>query len=260
MSAASSPAAAETPVTPLRPPLVLAAGEAPLARADEKAAAQARGAERGRRIFVRAWIFGVTVPPLAVLMGQTLPEGLLMGLLVPCWAFLLPISGLALVSFAALRCTARDAATLMVAMLSLVASIQLLQVAGRIGSEVVLDRHAVALQRIALELEAASPAVQARVEPRERPQAPQPTPAEARAAEAFLARIRAEGYGSAEVRAGLVAFARDAPFGWGAIYATDVREIDSSFLVQEALGCEPFELRHAGGRWYVYYCSYEGYD
>jgi hypothetical protein len=250
-------------VTPLRPALALTPEEEQiLAKADENAADRARTVEKARRVVIGASVFVVVVPPLAALMGQALPAGVLEAVVGVCWALMTPAAGLALIAFAAVRRTARDAATLMAAILSLIASVLLLEPAGIAGSVMTMDRHAAALEVLALEMEAAPPAVRAVVEQRDpRSQGySAPTEAERRAGEAFLSRIRAEGYGKAEFGKGFVAFDRDAAFGWGAIYATDLREIHGESTVQEYLGCEPFGLRHAGGRWYVYYCSFEGYD
>lgn len=226
-----------------------------LARADAREAARKQAVESVRRFFIAAWIAGVVMPPLTALAGRETPE-----LEALCWIVVLPLSGMALLVFAIVRRTTREGVTLTLALLSLYFSLRLLSPAGMAGGAIMLYRHAAALRRIAVELDAAPSAVQALVEPNRRPLDAPPTQAEVGAAEAFLSRIRAEGYESAEVGAGFVAFDRDAPFGWGAIYATGLREVDSSFTVQESLGCEPFELRHVGGRWFVYYCSYEGYD
>lgn len=253
---ASSPAPAETPVTPLRPSLVLASGEdALLPKVTASAAARARMAESARRLSVRAWIFGVAAPPLTVLFGQGFSDGVLFALLIPCWALVLPTAGLALAAFAAVRRTARDAATLMVAVLSLAASILLLDPAGIAGSAVVLDRHAGTLEAIASDLAREPAAVQSQVAMGFA--SPDSTEAARIATDAVLERLHDAGYASASTGPEYVAFQRRGVFGWNALYLTG--RADRAAL-GSAMECEGLQMRPAGGDWYLYRCSLVGYD
>lgn len=258
MSAAPSPAPVETPVTPLRPALALTPEEEQLlAKADEKAAARARTMEKARRFFVGTSIFVVAMPPLAVLAGQGLPEEILMGLLIPLWALLLPSSGLALLVFAAARRTARDTATLLVAILSLVASILLLEPAGFAGSEVMLNRHAAALEVIARDL--AKAPVEVRTWVAGNDVEPERSEATTRATDVILARLGERGITRATTGGGFVAFNQRALFGWDMLYLTGGGGLDRAALRKET-GCKDVTVRPAGGNWYLYRCWLPGYD
>jgi hypothetical protein len=207
-----------------------------------------------RRFFVGASFFVVAVPPLVVLAGQGWGEGVMIALLIPLWGFLLPSSGLALVAFAAVRRTARDAATLLVAILSLVASILLLEPAGAAGSEVMLNRHAAALEVIASDL--AKAPVEVRTQVAEGLAGSDQTQAAASAAEEIRTRLEQRGITRATTGSGFVAFEQPAPFGWNALYLMGGRGVDRSALRDE-VGCDGLLLRRAGGDWYLYRCARE---
>jgi hypothetical protein len=256
MSAAPSPAPAETPVTPLRPSLVLTPEEEQLVqKVSAREAAKARAAEGARRISVEAWIFGVAVPPLLALAGQGFSDGVLYALLIPCWALVLPTSGLSLAAFAAVRRTARDAATLMVAVLSLAASILLMDPAGIAGGAVVLDRHAGSLEAIARDLAGEPAAVRQQVAMG----FTYSNSAEAvrKPAEAILERLHDAGFASASTGREYVAFQRRGSLGWNALYLEG--RADRAAL-GSAMECEGLRMRPAGGDWYLYRCSLAGYD
>jgi hypothetical protein len=258
VSAAPSPAPAETPVTPLRPALALTAEEAQLlAKADAKAAARDRAMEKARRFFVRASVIVVVVPPLLMLVGQGWSEEIMIALLIPFWGLLLPSSGLALVAFAAVRRTARDAATLLVAILSLIASILLLEPAGFAGSEVMLNRHAAALEVIARDL--AKAPIELRTQVARGLADVDHAQAAAEAAYEILTRLDARGITRAATGREFVAFEQRAMFGWNALYLTGGRGMDRAAMSKE-MGCRGLQIRPAGGDWYLYRCALTGYD
>ncbi|HEU4456238.1 MAG TPA: hypothetical protein VFR81_24445, partial [Longimicrobium sp.] len=261
--ATPSPAGAETPVTPLRPGLEIApADEKALAQAEAKAAAKARAAARLRRVVIGMSVFVVIVPPLMALGGQSLPEEAVGAVLFLCWALMVPFAGLTLLVFAAARRTLRDLAAVMVAVMSLAASILLLEPAGTAGSAVMLDRHAGALEEIARDLLNMPPDARTQVAlglSFTHPEAPALTEADRRSAESILSQLYDEGFASASAGPDYVAFQRSAMFGWNALYLPDGRGMDRAAL-RSSLECEGLRMRRVGGDWYLYRCAGGGFD